>query len=147
MKKIILLAVGLGLVVSNVGNAADSNSGCGHFHIQVANMSGHVCVLSSQRILRGNLISSPPSTIIQNDSKAFDMEQTMYGPEIMLSYQCGNENITFTSKQNLCYFTYGRISGAVLEPMPMDHKVSYMAYAGSWFWDKPGNINWKIEQQ
>lgn len=124
--------------------AADTHSDCGHFHLQIANLTNVACILTSQKVIHGNLISSPPESIMPNDSKTFDMQQTSFGPEIALSYQCGNENISFTSKQNLCLLEAGNITGTILPPMPVNINASYTALAGSYFWDKPGSINWKI---
>ena len=146
MKKIISTLL-LSLPLLHTAQAADTNSGCGHFHLQISNLTDVVCVLTSQQVVRGNLISSPPTTIMPNDSKVFDMEQTVYGPGITLSYQCGEEIISFTSKQNLCVLEAGDITGSILHPMPVNLNASYTAITGSYFWDKPGSINWRIFKQ
>lgn len=134
----------LGILVSPMCHAADTLSDCGHFHLQIANLTKSACILTSQKVVHGNLISSPPTSIMPNDSKVFDMEQTYYGPSVILSYQCGEENITFKSQQNYCYLHAGNITGEVLDPQPVVNKISYKSVTGSYYWEKPGNINWEI---
>lgn len=133
------------LLMPFIQNAeALTNKGCGHLHIQIANTTFVSCVLTNQEIVHGYLISAPPAVIMQNDSKFFDMEQTGYGPSITLGYQCGSENISFTSQQNFCLVEAGDISGNLLHPLPENINATYTAETGSYLWNKPGNINWKI---
>jgi len=147
MQKRTIGCVLLAMAFSHAAQAADSHSNCGHFHLQISNMTSSVCVLTSEKINHGNIISSPPMTIMPNDSKVFDMEQTGFGPSITLSYQCGNEHIAFTSKQDLCFLQAGNITGTILDPLPVNINASYTAFTGSYFWNKPGNINWKIIEE
>jgi len=140
------LAISLiSLVFSQTSQAADTGSDCGHFHLQISNVTKEACILISQKVIHGNLISSPPASIMPNDSKVFDMEQTVYGPSVMLTYRCGNEDITLSSQQNFCLLEAGNITGEILSPRPRDINASYMALSGSFFWAKPGNINWQIQ--
>ncbi len=123
---------------------AETENRCGYFQIQISNMTKGECVLSSQQIIHGTLDSPPPLSISPNDSKHFEMEQTLYGPGIILSYQCGAEIITLTSQQNLCVLEAGNISGSIKHPLPINLNASYTALSGSYFWKKPGSINWSI---
>ncbi len=134
-------------IIFNPVFAADPETDCGTLHIQISNLTDSICVLTSQRIVHGNLLTQPPLSIPPNDSKRFDMVQTpFYGPEVVLSYQCGNESITFTSEQNLCALEAGNITGTILSPMPRDIVGEYLALIGSYWWGKPGTISWKIEE-
>ena len=146
MNKMIKLIFGLAFIFSTLSHAAAyaDSMNCGDFHIQIANMTPQACALTSQKVIHGNVISAPPMTIMPMDSKAFNMGQTGYGPEILLSYQCGDENITFKSKQTVCLMGAGNIIGRILDPKPIDHTISYQITEGSWLWDRPGNINWTI---
>ena len=117
---------------------------CSDFHIQISNLTHAPCILTSQKVLHGNLITSPPMSILPNDSKRFDMSQSLYGPAIALSYQCGAEIITFTSQQNYCGLEAGDIKGNISHPLPQNLTANYTALSGSYFWDKSGSINWSI---
>ncbi len=145
MKKLISVCI-LGSAVLNSAQAANnpSSNECGNFHIQISNQTNVACVLTSQKVIHGNLITPPPMSILPNDSKRFDMIQTVYGPSISLSYQCGSENITFTSKQNLCVFEAGDITGTILHPLPLNINASYTALSGSFLWGRSGSINWQM---
>lgn len=132
-------------MLSSAGTAEGPHNNCSTFHIQISNLSGVPCILTSHRVIHGNLITSPPMSILPNDSQRFDMHQTIYGPAVSLSYQCGSENITFVSRQNLCYIQAGNVSGKILDPMPVDIRGIYTALPGSYFWSKAGSINWRIE--
>ena len=79
MKKILFTSL-LSIAFAHSAQAADSQSGCDHFHLQISNLTKVACILTSQKVNHGNLISSPPASIMPNDSKTFDMEQTPFGP-------------------------------------------------------------------
>ena len=128
----------------NPSMADSSDNECANFHIQISNLTKMACVLTSQRVIHGNLITPPPMSILPNDSKRFDMNQTIYGPAITLSYQCGSENISFTSQQNVCVLEAGDITGSILHPVPININARYAALSGSYFWQKSGSINWSI---
>lgn len=132
------------IVLSSVCDAADTKSGCGHFHLQISNLTGVACILTNEKIIHGNLISSPPMIIMPNDSKTFDMEQTGLGPSIRLTYQCGDQSIAFTSQQNVCLIEAGDITGTLSHPLPLNLNASYTVFMGSYFWTKPGSINWRL---
>ena len=38
----------------------------------------------------------------------------------------------------------GNVTGEILPPPPTNLNASYLALPGSYFWDKPGSINWTI---
>lgn len=138
------ITVSLACLSLSASVAFASKDTCEWFHIQIANLTKVPCVLTSQKLVHGNLTVPPPAAIHPGDSRQFDMRQAVFGPEILLSYQCGSENVTFKSKQNLCYLEAGNVHGEVLHPLPVNIAVKYMATSGSWFWDMPGNIIWQI---
>lgn len=144
MKKIALSAICLGVGLGAPVWAERSHDECGRFHLQISNTTSNSCILTSIQVIHGNLITSPPSSIMPNDSKVFDMEQTIYGPSITLNYLCGEENISFKSSQKLCVLEAGDVTGEVLHPLPVNTNASYTAINGSYFWNKPGNIIWRI---
>lgn len=123
---------------------AHGSNDCGDFHIQISNISKNTCILTSQRVIHGTLITPPPTSIMPNDSKRFDMQQTFYGPSITLNYQCGDEIISFTSQQNYCYIEAGDIAGTITHPAPKNLNANFTALSGSFWWSKSGSINWQI---
>lgn len=145
MKKLIGLCLCfLGCTIFHLAQADEAPNECKNFHIQISNLTHAACILTSQKVIHGNLITPPPTSILPNDSKRFDMTQTGYGPAIVLSYQCGAEIITFASKQNPCYLEAGDISGKIFHPLPTNLNASYTALPGSYFWKRSGSINWKV---
>lgn len=78
----------------------------GKLHVQISNGTGSVCQLSNQVLHHGRFDNAPPQTILASDSKTFDMNETIswYGPDAVLSYQCGAGNITFEVQQNSSIF-------------------------------------------
>ena len=143
MKRIIRICLLWGVFI-NMVQAGDASNECKTFHIQVSNLTQHACVLISHRVFRGNLITPPPLSILSGDTKRFDMRQTVYGPTILLSFQCGPESISFISKQNACFLEAGSVTGELLPPLPINLNATYTALPGSYFWEKSGSINWKI---
>lgn len=141
MQKLLAL-IFLSSVMITTAWAKDND--CANFHIQISNSTKSACVLTSQKVEHGRLITSPPLSILPNDSKRFDMSQTLYGPAIMLSYQCGSEIITITSQQNYCFMEAGDISGNILHPLPQNLNANYAALTGSYYWGRSGSINWSI---
>lgn len=124
--------------------ASDENN-CGRLHVQIANGTSSVCQLISSKIVRGILISSPPTAILPGDSKRFDMTQAFSGPNIILEYSCHNEHVIFESQQNYCFLQAGDITGTLLPPINPYLQVTYTAETGSFFWSRPGIINWFIQ--
>lgn len=146
MKRILMLWL-IGSVISSNAVATvknDKDNDCAKFDIQISNLTNSVCVLTNQDVDHGNLLTPPPSSIPPSDSKYFKMEQTIYGPGIKLSYQCGGKKVTFTSKQNLCFMEAGSITGTVWSPLPTGINASFTSTEGSYFWSNSGSINWKI---
>jgi hypothetical protein len=141
MKKIITTCL---LLSSGLMSSAFAANTCTEFHLQISNLTPSACVLTSYKAPHGSLITPPPMSILPNDSKRFDMAQNIYGPVISLSYQCGAENITFTSSQGACIIEAGDINGAISHPLPTNLNASFQAIPGSSFWGNSGSINWEI---
>lgn len=97
------IALAIGLSMASTATLAFSY---GKMHVQISNGTGINCQLSSQTLHHGRFDSAPPQTILANDSKTFDMNETLswYGPDAVLSYQCGAGNITFEVQQNSSIF-------------------------------------------
>lgn len=142
MKKNKLISLALmTIIASNVW--AEDERNCGTFHIQIANITSSPCYLTRTNVIHGNLQTPPPATIAPSFSKSFEITQTLRGPEIDLQYDCGGQQISFKSQQNLCFVAAGSIRGEVLFKTK-DIDAFYTAETGSGYWDKPGIISWKI---
>lgn len=122
---------------------ADEENPCGILHIQIANLTHKSCFLTKSNLIHGNFLSSPPTTILSNDSKKFDVAQTIFGPNIVLQYSCGDQQITFSSQQDLCFISAGKITGQV-QTKTLNIDAYYNAESGSFIWNKPGIINWSL---
>lgn len=99
VKLSIVLILGLCLL-STTAFAGDPSE----MHVQISNDTGINCQLTNQVLRHGNLESAPPQGIMANDSKFFDMEQVFFGPDIILSYQCGSGSISFEVQQDSAIF-------------------------------------------
>jgi hypothetical protein len=136
----------LGLILFYLASPAFAEDNpCGILHIQIANVTSHSCILIESQIIHGVLKSSAPTAIPSNDSKYFDIEQTLHGPDIVLTYDCGGKQISFLSKQDFCWLSAGKITGHILASGP-EIEASYTIQLGSAFWKKPGAINWNLRQ-
>jgi hypothetical protein len=122
----------------------DEDEDCGRFHINIYNSTPVTCVLITQVVTSGVLTNALWASILPNGKDQFDMWQNGWGPEITLTYQCGTENISFTSKQNVCMLEAGDITGTILHPLPTNINASYTVLTGSFIHGKGGNIDWKI---
>lgn len=98
-----LLSAALTLSLCFISSAALAGDPA-EMHVQIDNNTGINCQLTNQILRHGNLESSPPQGIMANDSKAFDMEQVFFGPDIILSYQCGSGSISFEVQQDSAIF-------------------------------------------
>lgn len=137
------LLIGFSLGLLTLSSEAISRNACATIHIQIANMTESKCTLAKSDLLHGYLDSSPPLTILANDSKNFDITQTVFGPDVTLEYNCGDESIIIESQQNYCYMLSGSVKGKIISKTP-NIRAFYTADEGSYFWQQPGTINWTL---
>lgn len=97
---------------------------CGQFHILISNHTSDTCTLVAQTVIHGQLesgVSIPTVIEAKTDAKAFVMSQLGYGPDLLLTYQCGEgKKITFESQQDACYYKAGEIKATLLDASNMD---------------------------
>lgn len=142
--KVLTLGVVITLIASPVLAAKthdDEPNNCERLHIQIGNVTSKACQLVKSKVNHGNLVSAPPATIPAGFTMQFDIKQSFKGPDIELQYQCDNETITFRSQQNYCFMKAGKISGSIISSTANIHG-SYTKEEGSYYWSKPGFINW-----
>ncbi|MHA7840698.1 MAG: hypothetical protein ACX932_02420 [Gammaproteobacteria bacterium] len=144
--------ISLLLLCTNVQAAlADSSAhenGCSILHVQIANdmKSQQSCRLISTNIIHGNMDSSPPQSIIDGNSSRFDMVETFYGPEIELTYNCNDKQITFKTQQGYCMMFKGGAGAITTEIKHRDLGINAkpIVHKGSWLWSRPGQVTWSI---
>lgn len=123
--------------------AGSESNDCERLHVQIGNMTSTSCQLVSSNVIHGNLVTPPPATIPAGFTGQFDIKQTFHGPNVVLQYACNGEQVTFSSQQNYCFMKAGQITGTIVSSSSNIHG-SFTAEEGSYFWSKPGLINWLI---
>lgn len=124
------------------------NNDCAYLSVMISNNTEHNCELTAKNVVHGNMSSSsqvPELIPAHSSSHPFSLRQTTYGPDIVVTYQCGDETrVTFESQQNVCYFSAGTITGTVYSHLGMN--ASYTKEEGSAWWGRHGSISWKMIQ-
>ena len=145
MKKLVMISISC-LMMLNTAYASDSMS-CENLQVTIFNSTDKVCALKSYHMDHGYLVTPPPTSLMPNGvSNFFIMESQYFGPQIRLSYQCGEETISFISRQNYCFILPGDVAGYVLSPRPMHLKANYTGWPGNLIveGDRYGHVNWLI---
>jgi hypothetical protein len=128
--------------------ATSDNNDCAYLSVMISNNTDSNCELTSKNVLHGNMSSGTQVPLLiqaHTSTHPFSMRQTTYGPDIVLTYQCGPEaQITFESQQNVCYFTAGTITGTVYAHQQLT--ADYTKEEGSAWWGRHGAISWKLFQ-
>lgn len=146
MKKTILSTVLLSSFITGMAHADDDNN-CNKLSILITNSTGSTCTLINSYLRHGyyKYTSSVPMYIPANTTASpIFLEQGIFGPDLELSYSCGNGKlITFSSQQNLCFLSAGNVNGRVL--YSQNTLADYQTLNGSWFWSQHGSINWRLQ--
>lgn len=142
MKKNILVLSACLLASSQLYASYDS---CAYLSIVIANNGNETCYLTNANLKYGYLDqnSGIPQQVYPNSySQPFEMRQSFFGPEVALTYQCGQDKqITVDSMQNYCLFYGGKISGQAYNSYRMG--AEYTMSEGS-FWGRHGEITWYL---
>lgn len=138
-----LLSAALTFGLCFIAPAAFADGNPGEMHVQISNDTGVNCQLSNQILRHGKLESSPPQGIMPGDSKFFDMEQIFFGPDIILSYQCGTGSISFEVQQDSAIFIGHTPSVKVIS----SNGISLVSnsQSASVFWDIRGIANISLQ--
>jgi hypothetical protein len=148
MKHILLLGFVASIATVNLSFAANSNdNNCGSLGVTISNLGSNTCTLVNDRLIHGyyTYTSSVPYMIPPGTSAGpIILEQSIFGPELELTYTCGEfKIITISSRQNYCFMSAGNVEGMVKYKQNMS--VSFQSFNGSWLWSQRGNINWQIQ--
>jgi hypothetical protein len=122
---------------------------CGNLHIEISNQTSSTCILSENKIIYGYQMATIPTTLLPKQSGKIDMIQVEFyaGPNVILSYQCGQETIRFSSQQNYCALKPGEIHGNVLEPIPNTINADFTIKEGTVYPEGQGVIEWIIVEK
>lgn len=142
-----LFSVLISSLMGSIAHADGDDNNCGKLSVMITNTTGSTCSLISSNLQHGyfKYTSSVPMYIPTNTTTTpIYLEQSMFGPELELSYSCGEDKVlTFTSKQNLCFLSAGDVTGQV--SLAKNGSADYQAINGSWFWSQHGSINWHLQ--
>lgn len=134
------------LSTSSVYAEEPKENNCGNLQIVITNASSETCKLVSQNLRHGffKYTSSVPMYLPANSSGApIFLTQTVFGPELELTYTCGEgKSITLMSKQNVCFLMGGTVYGQTID----NHNMSaeYQAVDSSFFWSQHGTLHWYL---
>lgn len=140
-KKMLLTMLGLTCVMGQVYSFS-----CAYLNIEVINASTNTCKLVNQNLKHGtfDFFTAAPTYLPPNAGGQIILSQTFYGPELDLTYSCGdNTEITFTSRQGYCGFSAGDVSGTIVNAQGMT--ADLQTTAGDWWWAQPGTITWHLK--
>lgn len=119
---------------------------CGTLSILIVNTTQSTCKLLHQNLIHGYIINAshiPTFIPAGTTAPALDLVQGFGGPEIEMTYQCGdNKKISLYSKQNFCFLAAGSVIGRILDKQNMD--AEYSAREGSYFWSQHGTLSWAL---
>lgn len=122
------------------------SGGCGELSILLVNTTQSTCKLTNQELIHGyvNNTSHIPSFIPPNTTaQPLDLEQSLMGIKIKLSYQCGeNKKISLYAGQNYAFFSAGTITSQVIERHNMN--IESFIREGNCFWGQHGTIGWNL---
>lgn len=145
MKSKYLLNVCLGLALCGVymNASATSDGDGGRMHVQIGNATESTCQLISYTLNHGVLDSAPPQSLMSHDSKTFDVEQLLLGPDIVLAYKCDAKYISFQVQQDSSIFMGHEPTVTVL----VNHGLALdsNSQSSSVLWTYPGIINISIK--
>lgn len=109
-------------------NANHLGDNCGYLNVVITNHTKNKCMLAFQHIIHGSLSYSPFPQYVDAglSSRPTLLYQTVYGPDVRLSYRCGpNKVFVVRAQQNYCLLASGNISTHILEA----HGVNVHPYA------------------
>lgn len=125
---------------------SDQPNNCVYLSILISNNTKTTCQLIDSQVLYGRLSSStqPPVLIPPGTSSyPFEMRQLIYGPDIILTYECGaGHRVSIESQQDLCVMESGEITGKVL--FSSDLSAKKIKNRGSYLWSRHGSIAWTL---
>lgn len=100
LKSLIKFGLALAIIFSSIFAYADEDLDGYKMHVKIDNQTGSYCTLKNTSVVYGVFINSTlPESILNNHSISFEMDQTWYGPDVILTYECGTNRIQFEIQQ------------------------------------------------
>lgn len=121
---------------------AKGSENSGKMHVQISNNTLSACRLTDQSLLHGIFVSAPPQSIMVGDSKIFDMDQSIVGPDAILAYTCDDKNVRFEIQQDLTIFSGHEPKLTIIENNGI--VLQSTSQSSSVLWDSPGMLNISI---
>lgn len=119
---------------------------CHELHLTIKNETGVACHLVDTGLKHGHFIdgtNAPQDVIAHQESAPVSLEQaTFFGPDLVLTYNCGGRMVSLESQQNLCLIYGGNVTANVLTHD--DLTVDSERQTGSFIWGTHGEIWWTI---
>lgn len=147
MKKISILALLFLSIPAGIVHADKNENHCGELNVSIANFTNSACTLISSNLKHGyyKYTSSVPTFIPAGTTASpIFLEQSLIGPELELTYACGEDKmIRFNSQQNLCFMASGDVNALV--SLSRNAVVDYQIIRGSWLWSQHGTISWRLQ--
>jgi hypothetical protein len=128
--------------------SAVATADCQDLFLTIQNDTNDVCTLTTFDLNHGhyteermNFKSIPAHTT----ALPLYLTQTVYGPEITMSFDCGNgKTVTIYSQQNYCSSMSGDVTAKVLNQYGM--KATYTAQEGDYAWGQSGSVQWVFSE-
>lgn len=141
----LVVSVIVSLLVTGLVHADELNN-CGFLSLAISNNNPSACTLVRKELRHGNMSSGtlvPGLIPAGGTSYPFEIAQTFFGPDLILTYQCGEDReVTFESQQNMCLFVAGNITGMVHSAYNMS--AAFASENGSYWWSSHGFISWTL---
>ena len=145
MKKLMLSMTVLSASIAAPTLVHADYDNCAYLSVVIANNGNEPCYLTESYLKHGSLgyYDPVPEVIYPNTySQPFEVRQSIFGPDISLTYQCGQgRQITIESQQNFCLFMGGTITGMAYNNYYMG--ADYTKSEGS-YWGRHGEITWYL---
>ncbi len=140
-KLLVLGAMGFSLIATSMAHAS-----CDDLTIVITNTTTNGCSLTQQNLKHGYFpyYYFAPTYIKASEAVATLVAQNFYGPELELTYSCGEgKSITINSQQNWSFLSAGDVHGQIVNATSMS--ADFQVVNGSCFNSQPGQLLWKLK--
>lgn len=123
---------------------SDDTQMCRVLTIEVQNHTRDICYLVVNHLYNGVIIGDIQQVLFQGYTKTIQLEQSYYGPNITLVYQCGKKRITLANQQGACFGWAGDAYATVVSADAGIKATSQIQAASKWA-NTAGQITWDIQ--
>lgn len=129
-----------------LSSGAMAQQECGKLFLEISNDTKEQCKLYNMTVIRGVMDQALKREIEPGGSLRLEAEQTFYGPEVELTFDCNGKKTTLHSQQNFCLFHYGKLQANIVAQDPGLVVTHYMI-EGSYYNKIPGRVTWVIADE